>query len=103
MCDHVKPLFLQHNFIDLFPDNSNYPFEAVVFVDGTKYGRGQAQNKKAAKVKAGNYMLSHFAKWINDWNTIKENIQLICPYDIIKSDLKFQFRPTKQSVWACEA
>ncbi|PIK36260.1 putative microprocessor complex subunit DGCR8, partial [Apostichopus japonicus] len=54
-------------------NNSNYPFEAVVFVDGTKYGRGQAQNKKAAKVKAAQETLEILLPGIMNQNKPNED------------------------------
>ncbi|KAJ8018786.1 Microprocessor complex subunit DGCR8 [Holothuria leucospilota] len=33
-------------------NNAHHPFEAVMFIEGTKYGRGQAQSKKVARLNA---------------------------------------------------
>ncbi|KAJ8037866.1 Histone-lysine N-methyltransferase EZH2 [Holothuria leucospilota] len=33
-------------------NNAHHPFEAVMFIEGTKYGREQAQSKKVARLNA---------------------------------------------------
>lgn len=46
-------LFTLSIFESILPDNAHHPFEAVVYIEGTKYGRGQAQSKKVARLNAG--------------------------------------------------